>query len=72
MRDRMAHDAGADGLVMRRALLGARRCVEQRQQRQAEDREMIALDLLEQMNSGSLQLIGADAARSPPAPAASR
>src|SRR5436305_1486430 len=35
--------------------------LEQGQERQSEDREVVALDLLEQMNPGSLQLVCADA-----------
>src|SRR3954462_9638001 len=37
--------------------------LQKRQERQAENGEMIALDRLEQMDAASLQLIGADAGR---------
>ena len=36
--------------------------VEERNERQAEDREIVALDLLEQLNAERLELIGADRA----------
>ena len=42
--------------------LAAQEC-KQRQQRQAENREMIALDALEQMHAQPFELIGADAGR---------
>ena len=44
---------------------------EQRKQRQAEDREIVALDLLEELDAEPLELVGADA-RQRSAPARAR
>ena len=52
--------------------LSRRRKSQQRQKRQTKDREIIALDPLEQMDAGLFQLIGADACDAPRRPPVSR
>src|SRR4029079_2250834 len=64
MCDRPADDAGAFHLTLL-TLDGAfaPECIEQRQQRKAENGEIVAVDLFEQLNSEPLELIGADRAK---------
>ena len=76
MRDRPAHDAGEPGRAGERHRVASapspRRKSEQRQQRQAEDGEVVALDPLEELRAQALELIGADRRRARARPIAAR
>src|SRR3990170_1641015 len=62
MLDRPADDTGAPHWMLAFDGAFAPERVEERNERQAEDREIVALDLFEQLNAESLELIGADRA----------
>ena len=56
------HPAGPRAIVIDSRAPRARSSAKQRQQRQAEDREIVAVDALEQLDAASFELVGADAA----------